>query len=60
MAEHADRALDAAVKALSQVVAPAVDPEDPLAVEQLRLVISWLPFHGQRHHRERDLARARL
>lgn len=32
------------VKALSDVVAPALDPADPLAGEQLRLAIGYLDF----------------
>lgn len=60
MSDHAEHALQAAVKALSEVVAPAVDRADPLAVDQLRLVVSWLQFHGRRRHQERDFARAGL
>lgn len=60
MAEHADHALQAAVKALSEVVAPAVDAQDPLAVDQLRLVISWLQFDATRRHQERGLVQAEL
>lgn len=60
MAEHADYALQAAMKALAEVVAPAVDPQDPLAVDQLRLVVSWLQFDATRRHQERALARAEL
>ena len=60
MSDHTEHALQAAVKALSEVVAPAVDRTDPLAVDQLRLVVSWLQFHGRRRHQERDFARAGL
>lgn len=60
MAEHADHALQAAVKALTEVVAPAVDPQDPLAVDQLRLVVSWLQFDLTRRHQERQLVQAEL
>lgn len=60
MAEHADQALQAAIKALAEVVSPAVDPQDALAVDQLRLVISWLQFDATHRHRERGLARAEL
>lgn len=55
-----DAALQAAIKALSEVVGPAVDPADALAVDQLRLVISWLHFHGQRRGDGRRLAWAAL
>jgi hypothetical protein len=44
MMDHTDTTLRAAVKALEEVVAPAVDPEDPLAIQQLRLVIDALRF----------------
>lgn len=63
MAEREDatgHALQAAVKALAEVVSPAVDATDALAVDQLRLVISWLQFHGLRRHDERRLAWAVL
>jgi hypothetical protein len=42
--DHADNALRASIKALEEVVAPAVDPGDPLAAEQLQLVIHTLGF----------------
>ncbi len=42
MADRNDGALQAAIKALEQAVAPAVDPTDPLAGEQLRLVVGYL------------------
>ncbi|MFT3821265.1 MAG: hypothetical protein QM750_27215 [Rubrivivax sp.] len=42
MADRNDGALQAAIKALEQAVAPAVDPADPLAAEQLRLVVGYL------------------
>ncbi|HSV59523.1 MAG TPA: hypothetical protein VLJ19_11540 [Variovorax sp.] len=49
--------LRAAIKALSDVVAPAVDPKDALATEQLRLVVEYLRFLRQRvdllHQRDR-------
>jgi hypothetical protein len=55
--DHSDNALRAAIKALSEVVAPAVDPTDSQAVQQLRLVIDSLDFLRQRleylHDRER-------
>lgn len=57
MPDHTDNALRAAVKALTQVVAPAVDPEDPLANEQLRLVSGYLEFLRTRREylHDRDL-----
>lgn len=44
MADYTDNALLASIKALEQVVMPAVDPTDPLATEQLRLVSGFLKF----------------
>lgn len=42
MADRNDGALQAAIKALEQAVLPAVDAGDPLATEQLRLVVGYL------------------
>lgn len=56
MADHNANTLHAAVKALTQVVAPSVDSRNPLAVEQLRLVSLYLDFHAQRLPLERRLA----
>jgi hypothetical protein len=56
MADHNAHALAAAVKALTQVVAPSVDTRNPLAVEQLRLVAMYLDFLVQRRPQERRLA----
>lgn len=57
MADHLDTAFRAAVSALRDVVAPSVDPANPLAREQLQLVIGWLDFARGRlpflHHRNR-------
>lgn len=39
-----ENGLRAAVKALTDVVAPAIDRSDPLAAEQLRLVVDYLQF----------------
>lgn len=39
-----ENGLRAAVKALTDVVAPAIDRKDPLAIEQLRLVVDYLQF----------------
>jgi hypothetical protein len=44
MADYTDNALAASIKALEKAVAPAVDPTDPLATEQLRLVVGFLKF----------------
>lgn len=42
--DHSVNTLGAAIKSLYDVVAPAVDPTDPLATEQLRLVSEFLGF----------------
>ncbi len=44
MSDHLDTAFRAAASALRDVVAPSVDPANPLAREQLQLVIGWLDF----------------
>ena len=44
MADVTDNGLRAAVKALTDVVAPSIDRGDPLAQEQLRLVVDYLEF----------------
>ncbi|WP_213956828.1 hypothetical protein [Variovorax sp. dw_954] len=44
MADYTDNALLASIKALEKVILPAVDPADPLAGEQLRLVAGFLKF----------------
>lgn len=44
MADVTDNGLRAAVKALIDVVAPSIDRADPLAQEQLRLVVDYLEF----------------
>lgn len=48
MADYTDNALLASIKALDNVVLPAVNPGDPLASEQLRLVSGLLKFMRQR------------
>ena len=53
MSDQSENAFLAAIKALSEVVAPAVDRSNPLAQEQLRLVVMFLEFHLER----RDLVR---
>ena len=55
--DHSDNALGAAIKALEEVVAPAVDPADPLAAEQLVLVIDSLRFLRERLDHLHDRAR---
>ena len=44
MADYTDNALLASIKALDNVVRPALDPNDPLASEQLHLVTGFLKF----------------
>src|SRR5215211_3836511 len=58
--DHSDNALRAAIKALEEVVAPAVDPADPLAAEQLTLVIDSLRFLRERLDQLHDRARFEL
>lgn len=55
--DQTDTGLKAVIKALTDVVAPALDPNDPLAQEQLRLSVDYIAFVRQRidylHGRER-------
>ena len=44
MMDHSENTLRAAIKCLRDTVAPAVDPRDPQAIEQLRLTIDFLEF----------------
>ena len=48
MTDHTENTLRAVSKALTNVVAPAVDAKNPLANEQLRLVIDYVNFVRQR------------
>ena len=48
MFDPIDNDLKAAAKALRDVVTPAVDAANPIALQQLKLVIDWLEFHRQR------------
>ena len=48
MADHTLNALQAAVRAMEEVVLPAVDPTHPLAGEQARLVTRYLSLFAQR------------
>ncbi len=57
MAEETVNALLAAARALEEVVAPALDAEQPLAVEQCRLVSQYLRFAAERVDLRYDLAR---
>lgn len=56
MADHIDNGLAAAIKALDDVVAKSIDPSNPLAREQLKLVARYLGFLRQRlpYRHERD------
>jgi hypothetical protein len=60
MADHTDNALRAAIKALNEVVGPAVDPGHPGAQQQLRLVVQFLEFHRERLPYHLDRARFEL
>ncbi len=60
MADHTDNGLLAAIKALDEVVAPAVDSSNPLAVEQLRLVSRYLQFLRERLQYQADSDRYEL
>lgn len=57
MADHTENALGAMSKALRDIVAPAVDPSDPIAGEQLQSATRYLDFLAQRldylHERQR-------
>lgn len=48
MADHTENTLRAAIKALTDVVAPSIRADDALAQEQLRLVTDYLRFMAQR------------
>lgn len=48
MADHTENTLRAAIKALTDVVAPAIRADDALAQEQLRLVTDYIRFIQQR------------
>ncbi len=48
MPDHSDNGLRASIQALSDVVAPALDPTDEVAAQQLRFVIAFLEFHRER------------
>jgi hypothetical protein len=44
MADHSVNALRAMIKSLEDIVAPAVDPTDPIAREQLQSAVRYLQF----------------
>ncbi len=56
MPDLTENTLRGAAKALTDVVRPALDPADPLAAEQLKLVVDYLSFVRSRldHLAERD------
>lgn len=58
--DHTENALRAAIKALRDVIAPAIDPADPLANEQVKLVIDQLQFVRERLDRFYDAQRFEL
>ena len=60
MANHADNDFRAAAKALMDVVAPAIDPQNPLARQQLKLVVDWLDFYRSRLPYSMDRERLEL
>ena len=60
MANHADNDFRAAAKALMDVVAPAIDPQNPLARQQLKLVVDWLDFYRSRRPYNQDRERLEL
>lgn len=60
MADYTDNALLASIKALNEVVLPALNPADPLAGEQLRLVTGFLKFLRARLPLLHDRARFEL
>jgi hypothetical protein len=60
MANHADNDFRAAAKALLDVVAPAIDPANPLAKQQLKLVVDWLDFYRSRLPYNQDRERLEL
>ena len=60
MANHADNDFRAAAKSLLDVVAPAIDPANPLARQQLKLVVDWLDFYRSRLPYNQDRERLEL
>ena len=60
MANHADNDFRAAAQALMDVVAPAIDAQNPLARQQLKLVVDWLHFYRSRLPYNQDRERLEL
>ena len=60
MPDYTDNSFRASIKALEDVVAPALDPSNPLAAEQLRLVSGFLRFFQERRHALAEYERAEL
>ena len=60
MANHADNDFRAAAKALLDVVAPAIDAHNPLARQQLKLVVDWLDFYRSRLPYNQDRERLEI
>ena len=60
MANHADNDFRAAAKSLLDVVAPAIDTANPLARQQLKLVVDWLDFYRSRLPYNQDRERLEL
>lgn len=60
MADRNEAALQAAIKALEHAVLPAVDPANPLAGEQLRLVVGYLRLLHSRLAQSQDRSRFEL
>ena len=60
MANHADNDFRAAAKSLLDVVAPAIDLANPLARQQLKLVVDWLDFYRSRLPYNQDRERLEL
>ena len=58
MADHTVNSMAGAIRAMRDVVLPAVDPAHPLAREQAGLVLKYLTFWAERvdHLASRDLA----
>ena len=60
MVPDIDLQLQVAIKALSDAIAPAVDPDDKMATEQLQLVIATLTMARERLPVERRMGRRLL
>ncbi len=60
MVPDIDLQLQVAIKALSDAIAPAVDPDDKMATEQLQLVIATLTMARERLPVERRMVRRLL